>query len=466
MTIKIIYNELKMPIKLLKILTLIFCLGMWLSVASQSSVVKTKQNNNEITLKWAKTTLDFINIQTTKSPTFISRSLGYIGLTMYESVVYSNPKYKSIASQLNGLADIPKPQKAKQYDWETVLNASQSLIIRKLWQPEKSEFGFFAIKRLDSLEKAILKERELAVADTSITNRSVVFGKALANRIYEWSMTDGGHEMNFKSFDPEYKYHRDSQNGLWDPPVGGQSPIMMPLHPYWGNNRSFVKANADLPVVKMIPFSRDTTSDYYQQFRQVYNIQKNLTQEQKEIANWWGDDPAFTTAPPGHSYNITIILIKAKKPDLVVSAMAFARVGMACADAFINCWKNKYVYHSERPKNYIRKNIDKNFNQYWPEPPFPGFPSGHSTQMAATAEVLIDIFGDKVSFIDDTHRGRPKDSIRNVEYKSRSFTKISQIADECGISRLYGGIHTMQDNLIGLEEGKKIGENINKIKWR
>ena len=27
------------------------------------------------------------------------------------------------------------------------------------------------------------------------------------------------------------------------------------------------------------------------------------------------------------------------------------------------------------------------------------------------------------------------------------------------------GIHTMQDNLVGLEEGKKIGKNINRIHW-
>lgn len=138
----------------------------------------------------------------------------------------------------------------------------------------------------------------------------------------------------------------------------------MPLHPYWGKNRSFAIANADLPIVPMLPVSEDTTSDYFQQFKEVYSIQKNLTQEQKEIANWWGDDPAFTTAPPGHSYHLASIILKNQKTDLVVSAMTFAKVGMACADAFINCWKNKYSYHSERPKAYIQLNIDKKFVQY------------------------------------------------------------------------------------------------------
>lgn len=418
----------------------------------------------DIALKWAKTTLDFTNAQPNKSPTFISLCLGYIGLTMYESVVNSSNQYTSVAPQLNGLGQLPKPEINQKYDWELVLNAGQSRIIRLLWQPLRNPYGKFTQARLDSLEKANEKQKIQLGIDTNIVVRSRNYGRAIADAIYEWSKTDGGHDGNLKSFDPAYTYPKGIE--YWVPPIGGQSPVMMPLHPYWGNNRSFSSANAQLPVAPMIPYSDDSTSTYYQQFKEVYTIQKSLTQEQKEIANWWGDDPAFTTAPPGHSYQLTCIILQAKPADLVVAAMAFAKVGMACADSFINCWKNKYTYHSERPTAYIQRRIDKTFKQYWPEPPFPGFPSGHSTQMAATAEVLISVFGNRVNFIDNTHQGRAKDIIRNTEYKSRSFTKISDIAEECGISRLYGGIHTMQDNLVGLAEGKKIGQNINLLSWK
>jgi hypothetical protein len=71
-----------------------------------------------------------------------------------------------------------------------------------------------------------------------------------------------------------------------------------------------------------------------------------------------------------------------------------------------------------------------------------------------------------VTFDDMSHVGRPKDVFRNVEYKKRSFTSISQMAIECGISRLYGGIHTAQDNIVGLAEGKNIGANINALSWK
>lgn len=439
-----------------------FALVMPICSYSQKNQVYGRLSN-ELALKWAKITLDFVNIQSNKSPTFISRSLGYMGLAMYESVVHGSKKYKSIASQLNGLGDLSKPDVGLVYDWETVLNASQANLVKQIWQPLKQPNGNFMVKNVDSLESATLNARYVVVKDSAVIRRSIAYGVKIANEIFKWSFRDGGHEMNFMNFDPNYKFPTGPH--LWNPPLNGQSHILLPLHPYWGGNRQFLKANADLPIPEIIPFSKDTASEYYKQFKMVYDIQKKLTQEQKEIANWWGDDPAFTVAPPGHSYNLAIIVNSQKNSDLVTAAMSFARVGMACADAFINCWRCKYKYHSERPYNYIRKVIDPEFVQYWPEPPFPAFPSGHSTQASAAAEVLVNIFGDKLTFIDTSHQGRKRDELRKVDYKSRHFVKISDTAIECGISRLYGGIHTDQDNQVGLSEGIKIANNINKLSW-
>ena len=151
--------------------------------------------------------------------------------------------------------------------------------------------------------------------------------------------------MNFNMFAPGYKYPNDKKNGYWTPPFMGQGLIPYPLHPCWGENRRFLPNNY-LPVAAMIPFSKDPASAYYKQFEEVYAIQKKLTQEQKEIALWWGDDPSKTTTPPGHSYQIAVILARKKNTDLVTSAMLFARVGMACADAFVHCWKIKFKFRT------------------------------------------------------------------------------------------------------------------------
>lgn len=410
--------------------------------------------------KWANMTLRHLKVQQNKSPTYVSRSLGYIGLTMYETVVNGSIVYQSVAPQLNGLGVLPKPEKGLVYDWETALNAGQSYMIKQMWQHAMKVDN----NRLDSLENAILTERSAAVIDTAIIGRSKRYGLNVAKVIYEWSKTDGGHLGYLTNFDAKYVFPKG--DNFWTPPYAGQSSILLPMHPNWGKNRTFNPSNATMSIPQIIPYSDDKNSNLFKDFKELYDIQLGLTQNQKEIANWWGDDPSETYAPPGHSYSLAIQIMHVKKPNLFAAAESFAKVGMSVADAFINCWKCKFYYNSIRPAPYIRKNIKSNFVQFWPEPPFPAFPSGHSIQAASAATALISVYGDNVSFEDNTHTGRQKDFLRNVEFKTRSYTSISQTAIECGISRLYGGIHTRQDNEVGLSEGKKIGENINALSWR
>ena len=88
----------------------VFCLNLLLcfsfSSIAKNKPAKEKEISQETALKWAKTTLDFTQMQPYKTPTFISRSMAYIGITMYESVVNSSTKYKSIAPELNGLGSL------------------------------------------------------------------------------------------------------------------------------------------------------------------------------------------------------------------------------------------------------------------------------------------------------------------------------------------------------------------------
>jgi membrane-associated phospholipid phosphatase len=443
----------------------VICLGLIGLVAGCTTTQKDPEPlelNLSISVadKWAEMTLNHLKVQQLKTPTYVSRSLGYIGLTMYETVVNGSVVYQSVAPQLNGLGTLPKPEKDKLYDWETSLNAGQAYIIKQMWQHAMAIDN----KRLDSLESAIYAERNKAVTDTATLGRSKRYGLSIAKAIYEWSKTDGGHLGYLTNFDAKYVFPRTNTN--WTPPLNGQSSVLLPMHAHWGKNRTFTSTNSQLPVPEMIPYSDDKNSAFFKDFKEVYDIQLALTQEQKEIANWWGDDPSDTFAPPGHSYSLALQILRLKKPTLFVAAQSFAKVGMSVADAFINCWKCKYTYHSVRPTPYIRRNINGAFVQYWPEPPFPAFASGHATQASSAAEALISIYGDNVTFDDMSHVGRPKDVFRNVEYKKRSFTSISQTAIECGISRLYGGIHTAQDNIVGLAEGKKIGANINALSWK
>lgn len=207
-------------------------------------------------------------------------------------------------------------------------------------------------------------------------------------------------------------------------------------------------------------------SPYYEQFLTVYKTDTALTQAQKETALWWGDDPDETFTPPGHSYYMAMQLLRAEGAGLPESAETFARTGMAVADAFINCWRWKFQFFSERPNTYIPAYIDEEWESFWPDPPFPAFPSGHAIQAAAAARVLIDLHGDRHVLIDSSHAGRERDRLREVDFVVRHFEHLSEFARETADSRLYGGIHTPQDNEAGLERGDAIGRNISALKWK
>jgi hypothetical protein len=277
-------------------------------------------------------------------------------------------------------------------------------------------------------------------------------------------LNDGGHRGYLHNFDKGFQNAK--KPGCWEPPLYGQSFSHFPLHPHWGQNRTFLKINSELPVPQIISFDERPSSPYYAQFEKVYQKSKTLTQADKEAAIWWSDDPSDTFTPPGHSFYLATAVLKQKQPTLTQCAMTYARVGMAVADSFINCWKWKYHHYSERPSSYIPRHIDERWESFWPDPPFPAFPSGHATQAGASASVLINLYGDEVSITDSAHVGRPRDNLRNVDFKARRFTSFTQIANEIADSRFYGGIHTPQDNEVGLREGATIGLNINQLSWK
>jgi PAP2 superfamily len=410
--------------------------------------------------KWAEMTLFITKNTPGNSPTYASRCLGYIGLTMYESIVHGYPPYQSLEGQIDGLDSLPKPSKDVQYDWKLSLNAAQAFILKNIYNQTADQNKL----KIDSLETAMNQSYTAHMTDKALINRSIAYGKTVASTIFEWSKTDGGHRGYLKNFDKTITY--PAKLGSWKPPLYGQSFSHWPLHPHWGKNRTFLKKDKEIADPSVIPFDTMPNSPYYKAFLAVYEQEKALTQDQKQAAVWWGDDPDETVTPPGHSYYLATLVIKKVKPSLIQCAETYAKVGMGVADAFINCWKWKYKYFTERPNTYIAEHIDPMWESFWPDPPFPAFPSGHAIQAAATATVLTELYGDSFAFTDDTHQGRKKDRLRNTEFKPRQFKSFWEAAQETADSRFYGGIHTRMDNNAGLEKGKEIGENINNLIWK
>ena len=408
----------------------------------------------DVASNWAALQLRLTKETPGFSPPVASRALGYAGLALYESVVPGIREGRSLAGQLQGLAVLPQPELGQTYNWALSANAAQAAILRNLY-PTTSDANKASI---DSLERAMVTQ--LAESDAPTLAQSVDFGKKIAEAIFAYSKTDGGHE-GFLHNTPA-TFISPTGAGMWQPTENAQKT---PIQPYWGSNRTFVKANNELPMPKPLTYSTNVNSPFFKEYLAVYEKSKTLTQTEKEISVWWADNPGETSTPPGHSYAIARVAILKQQANLGKAAETFARTGLAVSDAFVMCWRCKFTYNNLRPYTYVRLAIDPNWVPFWPAPPFPGFPSGHATQSSAAATVLTDVFGDNFAFTDDSHVGRERDALRNVAYKSRSFTSFFASAQESADSRFYGNIHTNQDNAVGLTEGKKIGGNVNALQW-
>ena len=413
----------------------------------------------EVAAQWADMTLHITKNTPANSPTFASRCLGYMGLAQYEAVVHGTSDHKSLAGQLNQLESLPLPNSEDSYNWLMVLNRSQSELLKSLYLQTSYENKL----KIDSLENRIQKILEKN-ENRKTTKKSIAYGTELAEALFDWSKTDGGHRGYLKNFDRDF--NREPFPGSWKPPLFAQSFSHKPLHSFWGENRTFAPQNTSLELPEYIEYDPVEGSEYYNQFLSVYQKKNNLTLEEKEAAIWWSDDPDVTFSPGGHLYYITNSLIRRNKPNILLSAKTFALVGMSVADAFVKCWKWKYHFFSERPNTFVPEFIDKKWESFWPDPPFPSFPSGHAIQASAAVTALLNSFENNIEFIDSAHVGRERDRIRNVEFKARSYSSIWGIAQETADSRFYGGIHTPQDNEVGLEQGIIIGKNIINLNWK
>ncbi len=182
------------------------------------------------------------------------------------------------------------------------------------------------------------------------------------------------------------------------------------------------------------------------------------TEYQTLSAPFWADDLGSCT-PPGHWNIIAQDLARRHKLSVPEAARLFALLNFASADAGIACWDAKFFYSTWRPETAIRE-ITKELNPHATShadfiplmgtPSFPSYTSGHSTFSAAAARTLELYFG-----TDDIEFTATSDGLPGAV---RSYKKLSECRAEIGMSRLWGGIHYMVDNIEGTNCGTKIAD--------
>jgi hypothetical protein len=423
--------------------------GVLLTKASFAQT--SSQLSQDVLRDWYRLLLELVRHTATFSPPVASRAFAYIGITAYEAVASGDARLKTFAGQLNGLGPLPARNVASAYNEAVVLQAALAHAVAALF----ANTGPTGQRALAAMTASLKAKAANGVPEIEATG-SEDYGVALANHILEWAQSDGGAVIENMGFPYEYTLSEGPAHWV---PTNLNRQQQLPLLPNWGKNRPFVlRDGADCALPPPPEYSEDPASAFYKEALEVIEVKKNLTDEQKAIARFWSDDPMLSPTPPGHWISIALQIINRDAVPLDRSVEVLALVGIAVADGFIGCWSAKYKYDLLRPLTYIRRVFDKKWEALLITPPFPEYPSGHSTQSGAAATVLTHLLGANFAFTDATHE--------DDGLAPRDFPSFWAAAEEAGISRLFGGIHFRAAVERGLDQGRCIGTKITALKTR
>jgi len=384
------------------------------------------------------------------SPIVASRNYLYASVAAYEIIAAGYPgQYNSLAGQIHGLKDVPRPPAATEIDYEFASLLAYCKLGEAVTFPEGSMKEY-----VDSI-KSLAKDHGMP---SRVFDNSVAYADTVSSVIMAWSKKDKYAETRSAP-----KYTVMDIDGRWIPTPPAYASAM---EPHWNEIRTLVmdSCNQFPAPVPYVYNMKDSNSNYCKEVMMIKTAIENLSDEQKHIADFWDDNPfklnvsghiMYGTkkfSPPGHWESIVGIAAKKANADYPTTVYAYAKTSIALFDAFIQCWDVKFTYNTSRPETVINKTLDMEWRPYLQTPPFPEYTCGHSTCSSAAAEALTSVFGDNFAYTDTTE----------LEFgiKSRSYKSFRAAAIENNWARFYGGIHFHHSCIVSNELGKKVGDLI------
>jgi hypothetical protein len=440
----------------------------------------------QLVSEWVKTIYGAVRAERL-SPPVASRLMVYSSAALYEGLAAADPAVPSLAGTLNGLEALPRAERPRDYDPAIVALAAERLVLDSLFREGLPTTRAGTQRLADSL----IASRVAAGVSEPVRVRSEELGRQVGLGIVAWSHGDGFDTTRGKTLAPKKGlafwvndspatvYATQSISGasesveLKNPAnvlqTGNASdrglilsrpkkpgPVLPAVNmagmsePYWDRHRPFIlKSWNECRIAEPPAYAVTPGSELYKQADELRQLRAALTPEQRTIAYYWADNAGETGTPVGHWLSIANQMANAKKLSASEAARLMLVTSVAQADAFIAIWGYKYQYSLLRPRTYIRRVLDPQWEPLIPTPPFPEYPSGHSGISAAAAEVLSAVFGDTVAFRDSTGL--------TIGSAVREFTSFREAAHEAGRSRIYGGIHFEYGNLGGRAVGECVG---------
>lgn len=381
------------------------------------------------------------------SPPVASRVYAYPNIAAYEVIRHADVnRYQSLAGQLNDLSEVPSPPTGVNLHLASLhafLTVGTALI--------------FSEEKMKSYQERFYDRLADNGLSRSEKTKAIAYGEQVAAHILAWS----GKDM-YKQTRTFPKYTIMEEVDKWKPTP---PDYMEGIEPHWNEIRPFViDSAAQFKPIDPEVFSLEEGTEFHNQLIEVYEIGKNLDDEQKQIAEFWDCNPyvshhrghaMFATkkiTPGGHWMGIVAIATRKAENSFDETVEVYTRTSIALFDAFISCWDEKWRSIVIRPETVINEYLDDEWVPLLQTPPFPEYTSGHSVISRAAAITLTDYYGDNFAFRDTTE----------VEYglPVREFNSFLHASEEAAISRLYGGIHYMMAIENGVDQGEEVGKYV------
>jgi len=164
------------------------------------------------------------------------------------------------------------------------------------------------------------------------------------------------------------------------------------------------------------------------QTQEILNTMDKRNGDETELVYWWANLPS---PDAGEWSSILQQYFKKNRTPLANRLWAKAVFESAFLDSNAAAFNSKYTFWIKRPSQTNRE-----VNPLITVPNHPSYPSAHSTIAAAVAVVLTELFPENEK-------------------------EWNRLAEEAGMSRIWGGIHYPADHEKGKDLGEKIGMTVN-----
>lgn len=350
------------------------------------------------------------------TPVRSARILSLVNVAMYDAMVaawdakytYNRRSPAAVDSRIHalaGISDVPS------YPSEHAAAASAAAAVLSYLFPFEDTLAFHQLEH-DAGEARILA----GAAYRSDVDAGYAIGQAVAARVIARARADGS-DAAWNGVVPNGSFN-------WRPTP--PKNVRVPFDPVAGSWKTWVIPSGGAfrpeppPTPGMARFAVD--------LGELQQLSISRSAQQADTARYWA-----TEAPSSRWEVFMDDEIARHHLGPMHAARALALASTAMDDALIACWDAKFYYWLERPIS-----ADTTIRTTFSTPPFPSFPSGHSTQSAAAAQVFAYLFPDMANYYDAK-------------------------AHEASRSRVLAGIHYRFD----IEAGEALGANVGKavVAW-